>query len=97
MDTGTGSANGQMHTGTGSALVILNRDGRLCMQLIHAAGLCGRIRLYTKLYTHGITTVGGVTAGLERHNSSNVGGVTAGQVRHNSSNTNKIPKKIRLK
>ena len=31
------------------------------------------------LYTHGVTTVGGVTAGQVRHNSSNVGGVTAGQ------------------
>ena len=39
-------------------------DGRLCMQLIDAGGLCGRIRLCT----HGVTTVGGVTAGHARHN-----------------------------
>ena len=38
-----------------------------------------------RLRTHGLTTVGVVTAGHPRHNSSNVGGVTAGQVGHNSS------------
>ena len=54
------------------------------MQLIDEAGLCGRIRLYT----NGVTTVGGVTAGQTRHNSSNVGGVTAGQMGHNSSISN---------
>ena len=38
-----------------------------------------------RLCTHGVTTVGGVTAGQPRHNSrSNVGGVTAGQPRHYS-------------
>ena len=35
--------------------------------------------------THGVTTVGGVTAGQARHTSSNLGGVTASQVGHNSS------------
>ena len=39
------------------------------MQCIYAAGLCGRIRLYT----HGVTNVGGVTAGQPRDKSSNVG------------------------
>ena len=50
----------------------------------NAAVLCGRIRICT----HGVTTVGAVTAGQPRHNSSNIWGVTAGQVRHNSSQYN---------
>ena len=41
----------------------LIEDGRLCMQWIEEAGLCGRIRLCP----HGVTTVGGVTAGYARH------------------------------
>ena len=40
---------------------------------MHAAsGLC----------THGVSNVGGFTAGPARHNSSNVGGVTVGQMGH---------------
>ena len=63
--------------------IILNRRRQVVHAMHSCSGLCGQIRLCT----HGITTVGGVTAGHARHNKSNLGDVTTGQVRHDSSIT----------
>ena len=46
------------------------------MNMHAASGLC----------THGVSNVGGVSAGPARLNSNNGGGVTAGPARLNSSN-----------
>ena len=56
------------------------------MNMHAASGLC----------THGVSNIGGVTAGPARRNSSNAGGVIAGQVRHNSSINNDQECSVRL-
>ena len=48
---------------------------------------CGNLHAASGLCTHGVSNVGGVTAGPVRHNSSNVGGVTAGPVGHGPGGT----------
>ena len=50
----------------------------------------------SRLCTHGVSNVGGVTAGSARLNSSNVGCVTAGQMEHISSTTNNYNQDVQL-